>query len=117
GVGTGRRSAKAGEAPNDRFVRVPAWPHKRPVVKAGGEERMRKVNSPQKIEPGTRPADFGSDFEIRRQRNQSRSSAGDCTVARMQLHECVGFFHTGAENPPRPVVLETARDNTQAIRE
>ncbi len=100
---------QAGGSTDERLVhRLPerGRPHERLVVEPGREERGENRRDRHQIQRQRREAVLAAGFEAVEQLDRGRSRVRFPTGSGTQLDQRIRLFGTGAENPPRPMVLE-----------
>src|SRR5579871_656461 len=99
------------------LVGAPARPNESLVVKACGPERRRPVDHSSDIKTQRGPAANGSRIERggKLKLRSAHDREGPCSGA--DLDEAIRFLDAAGKNPARPMKLETAGEDANAVRE
>ncbi len=119
GVGLRRRGAEPGGAADDPLIdRLPerGRPHEGLVVEAGREHRgQHAVDHAQRVEAQRRPAVLALRHQPVIQLDHGGAGVGLVPPAGPQLDQRVRLLRPGGEDAARPVVLEAAADQPDAV--
>ena len=111
-----RRCSETGHAADKVTVNIPpvVGPHERLVIKTGGVQAVQPIVDRADVPLHVRPA-----LDACRFQSFVQGSDG-CDDTRLifpsgELDDGIGFFNTGAHYAARPVIFETAPDNSYPV--
>jgi hypothetical protein len=119
GVRSARRLAQARGLADPVLVAHPerARPHEGLVVEAGRQQAGGELGDAERVVLGTRPAVHALGDEPVVQRDLGDADVGHGGGAGAELDHGVGLLDSGGDDAARPVVLEAAGDEVDAVGE
>ncbi len=118
-IGPFRRLAETGRLADSRLVDVVPErlrPHEGLVVEAGRQQRREQTIDRRNIEADAGPAIDAADLHAMVQLGLRGTQIRDGGVAGADLHQRIGAFRAGAHDAARPMQLEAAADQVDAVR-